>query len=499
MQASIILDKDFVIGDVDPRLYGGFAEHLGRHIYTGMYEPGHPTADEQDFRGDVLDLVRELDMPVMRYPGGNFVSGYNWEDGVGPREDRPVRLDPAWKVTETNQFGTNEFIDWCRKVGTEPILAVNLGTRGADEARAYVEYCNHAGGTHWSDLRRRHGYESPHGVKLWCLGNEMDGPWQMGRKTPTEYGRLACETAKLMKWIDPGIELVVCGSSGRGMATFGEWEMEVLNHTFDHVDYVSIHTYFGKGGDDTAAYLAWPDHMDVFIEDVIACADAVAAKRRSLKRVHLSFDEWNVWGGGSRDAERPWMEAPRSHESVYTMEDALCVGGMLLSLINHADRVKIGCLAQVVNVIAPIMTEPGGPAWRQTIFHPFAQASRWGRGTVLRQVTDCPLYDAVNGEGVPYLKSACVRDPRTGTVTVFALNRSADEAVDLEVELRGLGVADVADWKVLRHDDLRAVNTQAASATVAPVAAPGARVVDGQLVAQLSPLSWNVLRVRTSA
>jgi alpha-N-arabinofuranosidase len=295
LKARITLDKDFTIGTVDPRLFGCFVEHLGRCVYEGIYEPGHPMADEEGFRTDVLDLVRELDMPVMRYPGGNFVSGYRWEDGVGPKAGRPRRMDLAWKSIETNQFGLNEFVSWCRKARTAPMLAVNLGTRGPAAARDLVEYCNVASGTAWSDLRRTHGHAAPHNVKLWCLGNELDGPWQMGHKTAGEYGRVACETAKLMKWTDPAIELVACGSSGRGMPTFGAWEAEVLDHTFDHVDYLSIHTYYGNPAGDTPSFLAQPEEMNDFIREVAATCDFVAAKRRSRKRIQLSFDEWNVW------------------------------------------------------------------------------------------------------------------------------------------------------------------------------------------------------------
>ena len=492
--AKVILDKDFVIGDVDPRLFSGFAEHLGRHIYSGIYEPGHPQADEQGFRRDVLELVRELNMPLMRYPGGNYVSGHNWEDGVGPRDQRPRRLDLAWETTETNQFGTNEFMNWCRKAGTSPMLAVNLGTRGADAARNYLEYCNHPGGTYWSDLRHQHGYSQPHQVKHWCLGNEMDGPWQIGHKTATEYGRLAAETARMMKKFDPTLQLVVCGSSNRGMPTFGSWEMEVLDHTFDDVDYLSIHTYYGKGKDNTAAFLGWPDHMDRFIEDVSSFTDAIAGKRRSFKRVHLSFDEWNIWGS-TPGPDKKWQVAPRQLEQIYTAEDALAFGGLILSLLNHADRVKIGCLAQVVNVIAPIMTEPGGPAWRQTIFHPFVQASRYGRGTVLRALVDSPKYDATNGNGFPYLKIAAVRDAEATGLTLFALNRALTEPLELAVDLRSFGPLKVSDWSVLREDDLSAINTATEPNRVCPKPAQGAVVDRGHLRATLQPASWNVIRL----
>lgn len=497
LNASVIVDKDFILAPVDPRLFGGFAEHLGRHIYEGIYEPGHPTADAQGFRQDVIALVRELNMTVMRYPGGNFVSGYNWEDGVGPRDQRPARLDLAWKTTEPNHFGTNEFVDWCRQVGSEPLLAVNLGTRGAEAARNLVEYCNHPGGTAWSDLRRAHGYEAPHGIKLWCLGNEMDGPWQMGHKTATEYGRVACEAAKLMKWTDPSVQLVACGSSGRTMPTFGAWELEVLDHTFDHVEYLSIHTYIGNQDGDTPSFLARPDDMSDFIAETVALCDAVAAKRKSRKRIMLSFDEWNVWyHSHNHPKPAPWSAAPHLLEDAYTFEDALCVGGMLISLLEHADRVKIACLAQVVNVIGAIMTEAGGPAWRQTIFHPFAMASKHGRGTVLRALVDSPRYDCRAREEVPVLKLVAVHRPEAGELSLLCLNRSLTEPVTMSVDLRSFGALQVGEWQVLQHADLKAMNTKEAPATVAPGAATGARVEGGKLGVTLPAASWNVLVLR---
>ncbi len=495
-RATLILDRDFTVSDVDPRLFGGFAEHLGRHIYTGIYEPGHPAADGDGFRQDVIELVRELRMPIMRYPGGNFVSGYRWEDGVGPRESRPKRLDLAWGALEPNEVGTNEFVEWCRKVGTAPMLAVNLGTRGPEEAQALVEYCNHPGGTHWSDLRRSHGYAAPHGVKVWCLGNEMDGPWQMVQKTAWEYGRLANESAKLMKWTDPGIETVLCGSSKRDMPTFGCWEWEALTQAYETTDYLSLHTYYGNVSDDTASFLAKPDDMSDFIREAVALCDAVRAVKRSRKQVNLSFDEWNVWRQ-TRDLTAPgekWSRARPQLEQIYTMEDALVVGGMLITLLSHADRVRIGCMAQVVNAIAPIMTEPGGRAWKQTIFHPFASASQLGRGTVLRSLVDAPRYDCAAREGVPVVKIASVADE--SGLTVFAVNRDpGGQAVHLSGELRGFAAQRGARQHVLTHADLKAVNTADQPENVAPRAAAEAPLLDGgRFEAVLPPFSWNVLR-----
>jgi alpha-N-arabinofuranosidase len=507
-RASVLLDRDFAIGETDPRLFGAFVEHLGRCVYEGIYEPGHPTADERGFRRDVLDLVRELSPTIIRYPGGNFVSGYNWEDGVGPVEERPTRLDLAWFTTEPNTFGTNEFMDWCRAAEVEPMLAVNLGTRAGDAARNFLEYCNHPGGTAWSDLRRRHGYETPHGVKFWCLGNEMDGPWQMEYKTATQYGLVAKEAAKLMRWIDPSIELAACGSSGRNMPTFGRWEDEVLEHTFEHVEYISLHTYLNNYAGSTPDFLASPDLMDTFIEEVVAIADAVAARRRSGKRIMLSFDEWNVWYRTRRNradrVKEGWPVAPPILEEVYTMEDALAFGGACISLLNHADRVKAACLAQLVNVIAPITTEKGGPAWRQTIFYPFAQMSRFGRGRVLRLQVECETYAATYYDprgtqdlyfpipSVPYLKMAAVADERTGGLSLFLLNRDLEQPMEVSVAARGFEGLTVAEALHLHHPDLQASNTKNAPQRVRPTTLDV--TVDGTRIdLSLTPASWAVV------
>ena len=361
-QARVIIDKDFQVSPIDRRIYGAFLEHLGRAIYEGIYQPGSPFADEEGFRKDSLELVKELNIPVVRYPGGNFVSGYKWEDGIGPREQRPRRLELAWHVVEDNQFGLNEFASWAKKAGTDVMMAINLGTRGVSEAMDILEYCNMDKGTYLSELRRQHGYEKPHNIKLWCLGNEMDGEWQIGHKTAEEYGRLAFETAKVMKWMDPSIELVVCGSSNSGMPTFGDWEATVLNHCYEYVDYISLHTYYGDHAHDSETFLANNLDMDRFITDVANICDFVKARKRSNKTINLSFDEWNVWyHSNQQDSElKPWTQAPHQLEDVYDFQDALLVGSMLITLLRHADRVKIACIAQLVNVIAPIMTSDTG-------------------------------------------------------------------------------------------------------------------------------------------
>ena len=511
IKASVLVDRDFAIGDVDPRLFGAFVEHLGRCVYGGIFEPGHPTADSRGFRQDVMELVKELGPTIMRYPGGNFVSGYNWEDGVGPVTHRPKRLDLAWFTTEPNTFGTNEFIDWCRSAGIEPMLAVNLGTRGADAARNLVEYCNHPGGTALSDLRRSHGWEKPHAIKFWCLGNEMDGPWQMESKTAREYGRVACESAKMMRCIDPAIELAACGSSGRNMPTFGKWEDEVLEHTFDQVEWISLHTYINDYANDTPALLVAPDLMDQFIEEVIAIADSVAAKRRSSKRIMLSFDEWNVWYRTRRvrseRVKEGWPVAPPILEEVYSMQDALAFGGACISLLNHADRVKCACLAQLVNVIAPIMTETGGPAWRQTIFYPFAQMAKHGRGRVLKAHVKSPTYSARYFDprgpqdlyfpvpAAPYLKTSVVAN-EDGGLAIFALNRHLTEPLELSLEMRGIGKLAFDSAQTMHDADLHAVNSKDAPLRIAPGTLKEVKVADRVVTAALPPASWTVIRLK---
>ncbi|SHF19498.1 alpha-N-arabinofuranosidase [Caldanaerobius fijiensis DSM 17918] len=496
-KARMILDKDYRIGDVDNRIYGSFIEHLGRAVYGGIYQPDHPDADDMGFRKDVIELVKELKVPIVRYPGGNFVSGYNWEDGIGSKEKRPRRLELAWQSIETNEVGVNEFVQWTKRVNADVMMAVNLGTRGADEARNLVEYCNHPGGTYWSDLRKAHGYAEPHKIKVWCLGNEMDGPWQIGHKTAQEYGRIACETAKVMKMVDPSIELVVCGSSSSKMPTFGEWEATVLDHTYEYVDYVSLHTYYGNQEDDIGNFLAKSLDMDEFITSVVSICDYIKAKKRSKKTINLSFDEWNVWFH-SHDADKkiqPWTVAPPLLEDVYTFEDALLVGCMLITLLKHADRIKIACLAQLVNVIAPIMTDNNGGAWRQTIYYPFLHASNYGRGCSLKAIVSSPVYNSKDFSEVPLLEAAAVLNEDHGELTIFAVNRDQQDSLLLECEMRGFEGYKVIEHIILENQDLKAMNTKENPFNVVPHNDGKAAVEDGVVKAILPKLSWNVIRL----
>lgn len=499
MKAKMTVNRNYEIDKVDPRIYGSFVEHLGRCVYEGIYEPGHKTANKQGFREDVKALVKELNTSFIRYPGGNFVSGYNWEDGIGPVELRPKRLDLAWKTLEPNEVGLHEFMAWANEVNADVNMAINLGTRGIEEARNIVEYCNHKGGSYWSDLRRKNGAEEPFKIKTWCLGNEMDGPWQMGAKTADEYGRLAVEAAKMMKWTDDSIELVACGSSGNAMPTFVSWETTVLDHTYEHVDYLSLHCYYNNRKNDIKSYLAMSIDMDNFIKSVVSICDYIKTKKRSKKTVYLSFDEWNVWyHSNEQDAkiakEAPWGISPPLLQDVYNFEDALLVGSLLITLLKNSDRVKIACLAQLVNVIAPIMTEKGGDAWRQTTFYPFMQAANHGVGTVLTPIIDVPVYGCEMFESVPYVESIAVHNEEKGEVILFAVNRSEDEIIDFTVDLQGFEADSVVAFSEMSGFDIKQVNTKA-DGSVMPRENKTAKLEGGQLQAALKPLSWNMLRV----
>ncbi|OZG65648.1 arabinosylfuranosidase ArfA [Bifidobacterium eulemuris] len=508
-QARLVVDNEFEVAPVNDRLFGSFVEHLGRCVYGGIYEPGHPTADEDGFRQDVIDLVKELGATAIRYPGGNFVSGYRWEDGVGPKESRPRRLDLAWHSTETNEFGLHEMAKWLDKAGGNELMeAVNLGTRGLEEALDLLEYANIPSGTKLSDERRANGAEEPFGIKMWCLGNEMDGDWQTGHKTAEEYGTLAASVARGMRSLDPDVELVVCGSSSHGMDTFGTWEETVLQKTYELVDFISCHAYYHPelqedGSRDMVSFMASGEDMDGFINDVAAAIDATKARLKSKHEVFISFDEWNVWYLNEEPSKNPegignWPVAPRLLEDVYTAADAVVFGDLLITLLKNADRVHAASLAQLVNVIAPIMTEPGGPAWRQTTFYPFSLTAQLAKGgTVLEPKLASGTFDTPRYGEVPAVNSVAVRGA-DGSVNVFVVNRSLEAPAEFEVKLpEGFESAEI-EAQTLHEDDILACNTLDdrnrvtlhANDTIAFDAASGTVRVT------LPPVSWTAVRVK---
>jgi alpha-L-arabinofuranosidase len=498
--------------DLDRRVLGSFLEHLGRAVYTGVYEPGSRLADGKGFRTDVAREIKDLGVPIVRYPGGNFVSGYNWLDGVGPKAQRPVVLDRAWNSLETNQFGTNEFVEWCGLVGAEPLLGMNFGTGTVESAVAYVEYCNLDRGTRWSDLRRAHGYDRPHNVRYWCLGNEMDGPWQIGRLQAREYGRKARDAAQQMRVIDPSLQLIACGSSGTFMPTYLTWDREVLEECYDRVDGLSLHAYYGNtaewSGNNPGRFLAMNLDMDRHIHEIAAVCDYVQGLQRSRKRLWLSFDEWNVWyrARGGQFANGRGTAASHLLEEVYNLEDALLVGGFVNTLLRNSDRVRVACLAQLVNVIAPLVTNESG-VLRQSTYYPYSWALRYARGRVLDLRVESDTYpikaaglqaDFARDADVPFLDLVATLDESAGQAAVLMLNRDLDAARDIVLDWGDVVPTRVLACETLTGPDLKAVNTFADPRRVAPQRldppAAGAR-----MTFNLPPRSYTVAHLATRA
>lgn len=491
------------ISQVEDTLYGSFVEHLGRAVYTGIYEPGHPQADENGFRLDVASLIQELQVSTVRYPGGNFVSGYNWQDGIGPKEQRPVRLDYAWLSKETNEFGIGEFYKWSQKFGVTPMVAVNMGTGTPQEAGYFVEYSNLKGGTYFSDLRKQHGFEEPFNFKYWCVGNEMDGPWQTCHLEAHEYARKALETAKIMHWVDPSIQLIACGSATTTLPTYPEWDRVVLETVYDEVSCLSCHHYFenhtGKIEDFLGSYVL----MDNFIHTITSTADFVKAKLRSKKDMMISFDEYNIW---SIDGE-PWMDyfnrdpnnrftkAPPLLEQHYTFLDALVLGGLMCTLVNHCDRVKMASLAQLVNVIAPIFTQPGGAVIKQTIFYPFKWLSVYGRGKALRYFANVPCIETIHGQ-TKTLQSAAVYNDERKEIAFFVLNLDQKQDQEISFVLDGFGKVELFEHHELSGCPLDAMNTFETPDAVTPKVVPVTAAEKESLTAKVPALSFNLYRLK---
>jgi alpha-N-arabinofuranosidase len=495
----IFIDSRRTISPLDRNLFGSFLEHLGRAIYEGIYDPGSKLADSNGFRTDVLDEIKKLGVPIVRYPGGNFVSGYNWLDGVGPKKDRPVVLDKAWNSLNSNQFGTNEFMAWCKAVGTKPLMGLNLGTGTPEQAAALVEYCNVEKGTEWSDLRRKHGYAEAYKVRHWCLGNEMDGPWQIGHVTATEYGMKAQDAARQMRAVDPSLQLIACGSSGPQMPTYLEWDREVLEQCYEYVDGLSLHRYFGNTPEETGGssekFVALNLTMDRQIAESLAVCDLVRGHKRSPKKLWLSFDEWNVWyrarSGNATDGER--KQAPHLLEEPYNMEDALLVGGLIITLLRNADRIKIACLAQLVNVIAPIMTNATG-LFRQTIYYPYSWALQFARGDVLNLQVQSPTYDVPRMEPIPYVDAAATLDPSNGQSSLFILNRDLSKPRQVEIVWEENPPSRVLTSQVLTGDDLKATNSFDAPQRVQPRPADKPSLSGGRPTLELPARSYTVVQ-----
>lgn len=495
--SKIVVDRHFEISEIDERVYGSFTEHMGRCIYGGIYEPESKYADADGFRQDVIELVKELGVTIVRYPGGNFLSGYDWKDGIGPKKDRPARLDLAWHGLETNQFGLDEFMQWADKTGIEPMMAVNLGTNNLKEALDIIEYTNVDAKSKWAQERVKNGHAKPYDVKVWCLGNEMDGPWQLGHKTAEEYGRTAAEVARGMRQIGEDLQLVACGSSNRSMPTFAMWEETVLELTYDLVDHVSLHTYYEDLG-NTQEFLVISTDLDYMINEVCNVADAVKAKLRSNKTITLSLDEWNVWNLSKfQSMERPkeWLPAQRVIEDEYTFKDAVVLGNLLISILRRSDRVKMACIAQLVNVIAPIRAESDQPAWRQTTFYPFAYTSRYGRGKTLTTRIEAPSIKSERFGDVNAIDAIATYDEKNNKVALFVVNRSLTESIDTSVLLSGFKNIKVEDQVTMAGNDWMDTNNASHPEKVKPSMDKTAKIDGNNVEIKVAPVSWQVIHL----
>ncbi len=495
-KATVNLHTKFQIGTVDDRIFGGFLEHLGRHIYKGVYEPDHPLSDKDGLRSDLRDALNELGVTIARYPGGNFASGYHWENGVGDRGSRPTVRELAWQSIETNHFGTNEFVHLCKKLNWQPMLAVNLGTGSPEEARNWVEYCNLDAGTYYADQRVQNGDEEPLQVPVWCLGNEMDGPWQLGHVPVDEYCNRAQMAAKMMKDCDPSIELVACGSSAPRMPTYVEWDQHVMRRLGpDLADFISLHRYVGNSEGDSEDYLAITKSVEQQIESIDAAARTVAARQNTGRRTYLCFDEWNVWyrARTRKDVDGAGKFAPPLLDETYNFEDALVVAMFLMSFIRHADVVKIANIAQLVNVIGPIKTNSDG-VLKQSIYHAFRMVSSRKGGQALRQAISCDSYTSTSHGEVPYLDSAAIING--DELKFFAVNRNLTEAMDLTIACADKPSSAFNDGELLSDTDLNATNTWESPMHVVSRPLNDVKLVNGQAHIELPPQSFVALSLQ---
>jgi alpha-N-arabinofuranosidase len=493
--AKVFLDTNRTIAPISPLLFGGFAEHMGRCIYEGIYDPDSPLSDEKGFRKDVIEALRDQTYTVIRYPGGNFLSGYNWLDGVGPKAQRPRRRELAWQSTETNQFGTNEFMMFCAAINAVPMLAVNMGTGTIQSASDLVEYCNVPGGTYWSDLRVNHGFRDPHNVRYWCVGNEMDGFWQIGHLGAVEYGKKALEAAKMMKWQDPTIKTVLCGSSNDRMPTYPEWDRTALEIAWDAMDYHSMHYYINNCEQDSPSYLASAVRLERFVDTLEGTLRYVKAKRRSKHDVYLSWDEWQVWNSLGSPMQGNWTEAPHLAEDIYNLEDALVVAQWLNVFLRKSHVLKIACVAQIVNVISWLQTR-GDKLLKQPSYYVFKLVSNLARGEALDVLVKSPLVETKQYDAVPTLDVSASYNIENQQGTIFLVNRSLREPVVTDlIWQNGKTIQAGEGWQLTGNDPKESNSWDEPNRLIAnPVSTP--TFIDGQAIMQLPPLSFTAVTFR---
>lgn len=507
--ASIVYDRHYQVSFVEPALFGSFVEHIGKCMYGGIYDPASSYADQNGFREDVKELIKELGVKTIRYPGGNFVSGYDWKDGIGDRTGRPKRKELAWGTVEDNQVGIDEFIPLIRQLGIEPLLAANLGTGTPKEAGELLEYCNVEGGTTWSELRQKNGHADAYHIKYFCLGNEMDGEWQICMHTPQEYARILKESAKIAKWTDPSVRIIACGSCTNeiGHKTYGEWDKTVLDEAYEYIDYLSIHRYYNyhpeksqvyEHGNNISDVPYFFTNMQTFIHTICSACDLVKGKRHSDKTINLSFDEWGLVTLSAAD---PGIVSQDFGFAEYSQMDAVIYGGFLCVLINNSDRVKLACQSLLVNEGGMITSNPQGKAIRQAVFYPFQEAAQYASGGYCLQaaVDEMPKLVTDHYGEHDALQNACVYHPDTGEIALFSANLDMKEEVVLHVDLSSFGELEAVERLEIYSEDMDDRNTFADEFKVVPRKLPANKPEKGKVQEVLKPHSWNVFRYRMCA
>ncbi len=527
--AKITVHPAFKIGDIAPRLFGAFLEPIGSMVNGSMYNPKHPTADEKGFRKDFIEALKDTGLPAVRMPGGNFVSGWDWKDSVGPEEKRKAHLDPAWFQYIPNDIGHDEYLQWAERVGFEPMYTINLGTGNINDALSIVEYTNHESGTYWSDLRREYGHEKPYNVRTWYLGNEMDGPWQISswEKNPKGYGVLAHEVSKAMKWVSPKIETVACVSSSPFLHTYPQWDLEVLQECYETVDFISLHHYHSAPAGDLGALLGGSAMFEDYIRTEIGLCDFVRTKLRSPKKMMLSFDEYGSmmepardihYGRGSYQNISTFYEFNRDSTYVHHDPDnwetrkgpggasdllqALTSASVMLLFMRHADRIKIGCMTGGLNALAATNREH---VWKPASYYPLTQLIKYARGISILPSVDCDTYDIPGyatsdfhqydtHKDVPYIESACAYDESGGSLTIFVINRNWEKDTPVEIDVRGFEGFRFREHVQLYSDDINAANSFEHPDVIVPSVCPTTRCTNGMVSATVRKLSWNVFR-----
>ncbi len=528
-KATVFLHPGHRIGEISPRLFGAFIEPIGTIVDGSMYNPKHVSADELGFRTDFLQAVRETGLPAVRLPGGNFVSGWNWKDSIGPVENRKKHLDLAWFQYITNQVGHDEYLRWSEKAGTEPMYTINLGTGGIEDAIDIAAYTNHPGGEYWSDLRQKNGHEKPYGVKIWYLGNEMDGPWQIGswEKAPRGYGVLANEVSKAMKWVDPTIETVACVSSSPNLSHYPQWDMDVLEQCYESVDYISLHHYHAATPDNLPALMGGSVYFENYINTEIALCDFLQAKLRSPRKMMLSFDEYAtilrpaeelhpgygphaIYAAHYRfDQNREYvlhdpdhMEGARAPKIPQMME-ALTNTSTLMAFLRHADRVKIGCMTSGLAALARTDREH---VWKPAGYYPYEDMIRHATGVSLRPLVTCDCFDIPGyamddnsqyqtQRGVPYIDAAAAYDEEKGEMTVYIINRSWEEDFEIDLDVSHFHGYTLKEHVQMYSEDPQAGNTWEDPEKVKPSVSEAADFKDGRITSVVKKLSWNAFRL----